>query len=218
MAVNEIFKTEFRGYSKNEVAEYIMALNAQMESLKAELDNAESQLTKCRNELDEFRVVEQSVREPSADEIESIRQSVREELEPVIRREVAAQLEEKYKTVLEQCVREDREKNGQYREKAEAYDAQRDMLADLMIKAKSDAQEICDDAKSKADTLLSDAFDKYDKMRSDFETMQQNITASKNEMDKRIAAISHYLDDFSQYLNFMGTDIQNTADNFKENM
>lgn len=229
MSANEIFKTEFRGYSKGEVTEYIASLNSQMETLKSELDSAESQLAKCKKELAETQTVT-TVRELTEEESEQLRQSVREELEPairtsvreelepVLRREIAAQLEEKYKSVVEQCIREDAEKSEQYREKAQAYDNQRELLADLMIKAKADAAEICNDAQARADKLLGDSFDKFVKMHSDFEEMKKNVLASKSELDKRMQSIQHYLDDFAQYLDFIGRDIENTGDNFKENM
>ena len=217
MASNEIFSTEFRGYNKNEVAEYIISLNSQIEQLKAELDNTKSQLIKAQKEIDELSAVD-TVREMSEEELVQLRQSVREEIEPQLRQQISSQLEDKYKNVVEQCVREDKEKNEQMREKAAAYDAQRDLLADIMIKAKADAAETKAQAEDSAQKLLGDAFDKYTKMCADFEVMCQNIAASKEEMDKRIAAVSHYLDDFTQYLSFMSKDIENTGDNFKENM
>ena len=218
MSANEIFKTEFRGYNKDEVTEYISSLNSQMESLQSELDMTESQLIKCRKELDSIREVESAPRELTEDEVASIRQSIVEEMEPVLRNEIAAQLEEKYKSVIEQYVQDTKEKNGQYREKAEAYDKQRELFADLMIKAKADAAEIRDDAQKKADALLSDTFDKFTKMQGDFNEMKKNVVASKTELDKRIQSMQHYLNDFSQYLEFMGRDIENTGENFKENM
>ena len=218
MSVNEIFGTEFRGYKKDEVAEYISSLNSQMESLKSDLDMAESQLIKCRKELDSYKEVEAVPRELTEEEIELIRQSVVAEIEPALRNEIAAQLEEKYKMVIEQYIQDDKEKNGQYREKAEAYDKQRDLIAELMIKAKSDAADIRDDAQKKADALLADTFDKFLKMQADFDEMKKNVAASKTELDKRMQSMQHYLNDFSQYLDFMSRDIENTGENFKENM
>ena len=52
MASVEIFKTEFKGYNKKEVVEYITSLNSQLELLKNELDRVESELSKCKNELE----------------------------------------------------------------------------------------------------------------------------------------------------------------------
>ena len=55
-------------------------------------------------------------------------------------------------------------------------------------------------------------------IQGDFNEMKKNVTASKTELDKRIQSMQHYLNDFSQYLEFMGRDIENTGENFKENM
>ncbi len=218
MASSEIFKTEFKGYNKKQVTEYIMSLNEQMEALRAELDTAESQVTKYIKELDEYKETEAVVKEPDEEQMQQIRDSVRAEIEPVLRKEIASQIEEKYKTVVEQHVREDKEKNEQCRLKAQAYDAQRDMLAEIMIKARADATEICNDAQSRADLLLNETFDKFTKLRSDFDEMKSNVMASKAELDTRIDKVKHYLNDFSQYLEFIERDIENTGDNFKENM
>ncbi len=218
MSANEIFKTEFRGYKKSEVAEYILSLNTQMEALKAELDSAESQLAKYKQELDETQTAEQSARELTDEEMEAIRATVREELELQLTKEITASLEEKYKAVIEQCVAEDKQKFEIYREKAEMYDSQKEILTELMIKAKSDATEIYADAEKKSNDLLTDTLDKYTKMHADFEEMKSNVLASKSELDSRIGSIQRYLNDFGQYLEFMLRDIESTGDHFKENM
>ena len=61
-------------------------------------------------------------------------------------------------------------------------------------------------------------FDKFEKAREDFVQMRKNVEAGKAEIDARIAAVSHYLNDFNQYLNILEKDIVNTGDNFKENI
>ncbi len=199
MAVNQIFKTEFKGYNKAEVTEYIASLNAQLETLKSELETAENRLLKCQKELEEGA----APRELSAEELDVIKAQIRAEIEA----EMASQA-----TVADNAETE------QLRQKAEAYDDQREILAELMIKAKSDATQICLDAQSNANALLSDTFDKFLKLRSDFDEMKNNILASKTELDARIGNITHYLNDFAQYLEFIDRDIENTGDNFKQNM
>lgn len=218
MAANEIFKTEFRGYSKAEVTDYILSLNNQMEALKRELDNAESQLIKYQNELDEHSDENQSPRELTEDEMMAIRAQVREELEPQLTKEISEKLEEKYKSVIEQCVAEDKQKYEGYREKAELYESQKEIITELMIKAKSDATDMYSDAERKSKALLSDTFDKYTKMQSDFDEMKSNVLASKGELDSKISNIQRYLNDFAQYLDFMFRDIEQTGENFKENI
>ncbi len=218
MSVSEIFKTEFRGYNKKQVAEYILTLNNQMESLKSDLDNAESQLIKYQDELEENRSVVQESRELTEEEMNELRVQIKSELEPQLTKEISERLEEKYKAVIEQCVAEDKQKYESYKEKAEMYDSQKDIISEIMIKAKSDATEMYSEAEKKSNDLLSDTFDKYIKMRSDFDEMKNNVLASKNELDTKINKIQHYLNDFAQYLDFMLRDIESTGDHFKENM
>ena len=218
MSANEIFKTEFRGYSKKEVADYILSLNNQMESLKSELDNAESQLIKYQDELEDTKPAEQSPRELTEEELDAIRAEIKEQLEPQLTKEISEKLEEKYKAVIEQCVAEDKQKYEVYREKAEMYDSQKEIITELMIKAKSDATEMYSDAEKKSKNLLDETFDKYTKMQSDFEEMKSNVLASKTELDTKIANIQRYLNDFAQHLDFMLRDIESTGEHFKENI
>jgi len=218
MGVNEIFKTEFRGYNKKEVADYILSLNNQMESLKSELDNAESQLIKYQDELEETKPQEQSPRELTEQELDQIRDQIRAELEPKLTKDISEKLEQKYKAVIEQCVAEDKQKYEVYREKAEMYDSQKEIITELMIKAKSDATEMYSDAEKKSSELLNETFDKYTKMQSDFEQMKSNVLASKTEVDTKIANIQRHLNDFAQHLDFMLRDIESTGEHFKENM
>ena len=198
MASGEIFRTEFKGYNKKEVIEYISSLNAQLESLKNELDRVESELSKCKNELESVEPAEAEV------DVGALREQIRAELYEEISQEVKnnnsdAELES-------------------LRDKCATYEQQKDIIAELMIKAKTDAAAICDDAKSRSDELLADTFDKFLKAKDDFVLMRKNIEAGKAEMDTRIAAVSHYLNDFSRYLDILEQDIANTGDNFKQNM
>ena len=96
------------------------------------------------------------------------------------------------------------------------FDNQKDILAELMIKVKSDAEEIYAEAETKSNNLLSEAFDKFVKLQSDFEEMKRNVIASKEDIDSRMNHIRRALDDFNQYLGFMSQDINNTAENFKQ--
>lgn len=203
MAVNQIFKTEFKGYNKAEVTEYIASLNAQLETLKSELETAENRLSKCQKELEEGA----APRELSTEELDAVKAEIRAQIEDEIRAELASQ-----------ATAENDSEIAQLRQKAEMYDDQREILAELMIKAKSDATQITLDAQQSAAALLSDTFDKFLKLRSDFDEMKNNIMASKTELDNRVNNITHYLNDFAQYLEFIDRDIENTGDNFKQNM
>ena len=88
MSVNEIFRTEFRGYSKREVSDYIMSLNEEMEALKSELDRTEGELKKCRVELDEMQPVAVG---PTEEEVAKLREKVREEIYAEIKAELKAE-------------------------------------------------------------------------------------------------------------------------------
>lgn len=210
MSVNEIFKTEFKGYNKKEVAEYIITLNLQAESLKAELERCESELEICKAELSERNEVSAQTAAVSED---SLREQIRDELYS----EIYAELKQKFEA--ENKAKETRDTTvDDIREKARMYDEQRELLAEVMIKAKTDAAEIYRDAENKSRQLLLETIDKFSKLSSDFDEMKKNVAAAKTEMDTRITAVRHYLNDFSQYLDFISQDIKNTGENFKQNM
>jgi cell division septum initiation protein DivIVA len=195
---SEIFKTEFKGYSKREVIEYISSLNSQMEQLKADLDRSESELEKCKAELAEKDNVQPE---------ESVSVGVDA---------IYAEAYEKAKSEFEsKNSDEDLEK---LRTKARMYDEQKELIAEIVIKAKSDANDITNAAQQKANDLLTISYEKFEKACEDFVQMRKNIEAGKSELDARLAAVSHYLNDFSQYLNILEQDVKNTGDNFKNNI
>ena len=198
MGVSEIFKTEFKGYNKKEVIDYISSLNSQMENLKSELDRCESELEKCQSELAERENVAPAA-QPEID-VEAVKREAYEQgRRDALASDSFAELEE-------------------LRAKAQMYDNQRELIADIVIKAKSDAAQIYEGAEKSSKELLSVTFDKFEKAREDFVQMRKNVEAGKAEIDARIAAVSHYLNDFNQYLNILEKDIVNTGDNFKENI
>lgn len=203
MGSSEIFRTEFKGYNKREVIEYINSLNSQLESLKNELDRTESELEKYRTELNE--TVQTPVEPVDVD-------AIREQLTAEIEAKYIAERESQTETSVEVAELE------ALRAKAAMYDEQKEIIAELMIKAKTDAAAICEDAKTRSNELLLDTFEKFLKARDDFSQMRKNIEAGKAEMDSRIAAVSHYLSDFSRYLDILEQDIFNTGDNFKQNI
>ena len=203
MSTSEIFRTEFKGYNKKEVIDYISSLNSQMESLKSELDRAESELEKCRAELKE-------------------NVSPAEETEPVdvdaIRKEAYLLAKEEFEQQKQAEKSSDEQLLSEYREKAQMYDEQKDLIAELVIKAKTDAAKMIEDAQTKSKQLLNDTYDTFEKAREDFIQMRKNVVAGKSELDARIAAVAHYLNDFSNYLNILEKDVINTGENFKENL
>ncbi len=198
MGVSEIFRTEFKGYNKKEVIDYISSLNSQMENLKSELDRCESELEKCQAELAERENTPQ-IQQPEIDVEQVKREAYEQGKREALASDSFAELEE-------------------LRAKAQMYDNQKELIADIVIKAKSDAAQIYEGAENSSKQLLSDTFDKFEKAREDFMQMRKNVEAGKAEIDARIAAVSHYLNDFNQYLNILEKDIVNTGDNFKENL
>lgn len=199
MGSNEIFKTEFKGYSKKEVIDYISSMNSQMESLKAELERSESELEKCRAELTELEKTEPI-----------------EQAEPVDVEAIRLEAYEQAKREFE-SMKPDEELEA-LREKARMYDEQKDIIAELMIKAKSDANAIVTDAETKSKALMESTFDKFEKAEQDFIQMRKNVEAGKSELEARVAAISHYINDFSQYLAILENDVKNTGEHFKNNL
>lgn len=202
MSANEIFRTEFKGYNKKEVIDYISTLNSQMESLKSELDRTESELEKCRAELSENETVAPEVA-PEID-VEAIR-------EEAFRQGYAAAKQEPAETAPDSELE-------QLRAKAQMYDEQKELIAEIMIKAKSDASHIVTEAQTKSKNLMDDTYERYEKARDDFMQMRKNVEASKSELEARVAAISHYIKDFSQYLAILENDVVNTGENFKNNL
>lgn len=208
MSVSEIFKTEFKGYNKKEVIDYIETLNSQLESLKAELDRTESELEKCIAELREADNAQQA----SVQDSDAVRREIRDELRAEITEQVRAEL------AAENNAASENDELEALRAKAAMYDEQKEIIAELMIKAKTDAADIYKDAEDRSNALLMDTFDKFIKARDDFSQMRKNIESGKAEMDSRIAAVSHYLSDFSRYLDILEQDIANTGKNFKQNI
>ena len=199
MSATATFRTEFKGYNKKEVVEYISSLNSQLEGLKAELDRTESELKKCKAELEEYE-----------------NQNLQNDAEKVDAEAIYAEAYEKARE--EFAAKTDDAELAELRAKAEMYESQKDLIAEIVIKAKSDAHEIRTAAEEKSKDLLVSTFEKFEKAREDFIQMRKNVEAGKAELDARIAAVSHYLNDFTQYLNILEKDVVNTGENFKDNL
>ena len=54
--MSEVFKTEFRGYNKQQVTDYIMSLSSQLEELKADLDGKDVELSRLKAQIAESEV------------------------------------------------------------------------------------------------------------------------------------------------------------------
>lgn len=208
MAENEVFKTEFKGYKKTEVTNYINSLNEQMQQLQNELDACESELEKYKSENTDSEV--------SADQLEA---DIKEQLEQKLRTEIEQQLKQKIteqvREQLEKEYKSDISKLSEYEQKAQKYDDSRQALAELMIKAKSDAEAIIQDANSRSAMLINTAVQRYDELVEDFALLKGNIVQSKNEMLIKISNIQRVLDEFEQQLNSIEEDLQNNSKKFR---
>ena len=207
--MSEVFKTEFRGYNKQDVIDYIADLNAKITELKSQAD---------RDELELSRIKADSENKANSEADSELRKSIYAEAESDLREQLEREFEEKYKQATHNGVFVLRDELDSLREKAALYDEQKEMLAELMIKAKTDAQEAYNAAQEKTHEIMSDTLDKLIRFENDYEEMKKNVLISKSEMDTRLTTIRHYLDDFTQYLDIASGDISNTVDNFKENI
>ncbi len=211
--MSEIFKTEFRGYNKQDVADYIMTLNSQMEELKAQLDSKETELSRLRVRVSEAENA------GSADAESELRRQIYADAERELRVKLELELENKYKAGQRgRRLYHSREELDALREKSAMYDEQKEMLAELMIKARTDAAEVMNDAQKQSGELLEETFEKMARLEGRFQGNEKECYALEIEMDTRLTTIRHYLDDFTQYLDLAERDISNTVENFKQNI
>ena len=208
--MSEVFKTEFRGYDKQQVTDYIMSLSSQLEDLKSQIDGKDLELSRLRAKMAET--------EQTEDAENALREKLYSEIEQEIRAKLESEIENKYKQSEQDGIYVLREELDALKEKAQIYDQQKEMLAELMIKARTDAADIYNQAEKRSEQLINETFEKLERLANDFKEMKKNVLVSKSEMDTRLTTIRHYLDDFTQYLDLAGSDIDNTLENFKQNV
>ena len=158
MAGSEIFKTTFKGYCKDEVIQYIDKLNFKLTFLQEELNSTSARLVQAEEQLREeaesntqSEVDEEEYRNKIAEEItaeltEKLRielsAELRDEIEKEARlkfeEELAAKYEEIARNEINNRVNQQNSEIDELRRKAELYDSDREVLAELMIKAKKD--------------------------------------------------------------------------------
>lgn len=208
--MSEVFKTEFRGYDKQQVTDYIMSLSSQLEDLKSQIDGKDLELSRLRAKMAET--------EQTEDAENALREKLYSEIEQEIRAKLESEIENKYKQSEQDGIYVLREELDALKEKAQIYDQQKEMLAELMIKARTDAADVYNQAEKRSEQLINETFEKLERLANDFKEMKKNVLVSKSEMDTRLTTIRHYLDDFTQYLDLAGSDIDNTLENFKQNV
>ena len=207
--MSEIFKTDFRGYNKEEVSNYIASLNSKLEQLQSELNGKNTEIARLRETTMTAAEREALVRVVRAEAEAELRETIEKECEQRFAAEAAAKAAEAPAPA---------EPDGELeaiREKARLYDEQKDMIAELMLKARADASQVYADTEKRCASVMDDTAEKLLRFRDDFEEMRKNVETSKSDMDTRLNNIRHYLDDFMQYLEITSGTIDNTISNFR---
>jgi len=230
MANSEIFKTVFKGYNKEEVVAYIENLNRQTAFLQRELDAANARMVQLESEQSEdaaekskMEVDEKQLRESVANELipvlsEQIRTQMIAELRPAIEQEMRKKIEGEMASKYEEAARSEinsriQTQAGELRElrrRAQLYDDNREVLADLMIKAKNDAADIIRDAEAHAKELREDAESRFRLLISDYELLKANLLSSKGEAAAKLSAALECLDAFEKRFSCMDHDVKNS--------
>lgn len=224
MANAEIFRTVFKGYSKEEVVAYIENLNRQLAQLQKELNEAKSSLEIMEQEREENAelqdravVDETAMREELRAQVENeLRPVMEQELRKTIEGELAAKCEEAVRTELNNRLQGQAEELQDLRRRAQLYDDNREVLAELMIKAKNDAAGIIQDAEEHARQLREEAEQKFRLLTSDYELLKTNLLSAKNEVAEKMSNAMKILDEFDGEFAYMDQDVAHSLNHLKE--
>ena len=226
MANSEIFKTVFKGYSKEEVVSYIDNLNRQAAMLQRDLTDAQARLAQMEDEQREDQAGAEALRDSIAEELtadltEQLRAQVEEELRPSIEAEMRRKVEEEMASKYEAVARSEISQSQageiqELRRRAQLYDDNREVLADLMIKAKTDAAAIIEDAEKHAKALREDAEQRYRLLISDYKMLRSNILAARSDAIEKLQAALKNLDDFEKRFSLVDHDVANSVNHINE--
>ena len=236
MANTEIFKTVFKGYSKEEVVSYIDNLNRQMSAIQNALDIANARVVQLEEEQRESVVDEESacvdeaeIREKIKDELiaavraqlyAEIEGEIRPQIEKEARRKVEEEMALKYEEIaraeINHRVQAQSAEVQELRRKAQLYDDNREVFAELMIKAKNDATGIIKDAEAHAKKLREDADHRYGLLMSDYEVLKSNLFMAKDEAADKLNFAMRSLEDFEKKFQCMDRDIALSKDHLEE--
>ncbi len=228
MSNAEIFKTVFKGYHKEEVVAYIENLNRQLSQLQKELNEAKSSLEILEQERQENVEVQGKVeadvaalREEILNELtpvltEELRVQIEGELRPVIEQELAAKYEEVVRNELNHRLSGQAEQLEELRRKARLYDDNREVLAELMIKAKNDAAGIIQDAEESARQLREEAEQKFRLLISDYELLKANLLSAKDEVAVKMNNALKILNEFDGSFACMDQDVAHSLNHLDE--
>ncbi len=236
MSNSEIFKTAFKGYNKTEVISYIDNLNRQASMLQKDLDEANARLLQMEDEQQENeaendrRVAdEEALRASIATELtpalsEGIRANLESELRPEIEKEVRRKIEEEMAAKYEEAARYEintriqgqAEEVRELRRRAQLYDDNREVLAELMIKAKNDATAIVREAEDHAKALREDAEQRYKLLISDYKLLKSNLLTAKGEAVEKLNIALKSLEDFERRFSCMDQDVAHSCAHLKD--
>ncbi len=204
MANGEIFSTVMRGYKKDEVVEYIANLNAQLQDLKEQLDKKEAELERARLEQKEV------------DETEKEAQTLqlKQQIETDLRAQMQLQMEEEVSRLVAQKTEEVRAQSEMYRAKAEEYDAQRDAIAEIMLDARRNADEVMNRARTEAEAIRLSALARFDELGAAFSVMRSNMQVEKTDIHQRLEQIKIMLQSFDDKMEQMEKTIDSSKGEF----
>lgn len=192
MAKNEIFSTVFKGYKKEEVSVYIEEMSDQLQELKFDLDRKDVEIDRLKKEI---AALQES--NPQIDR-EAIEQELRAEYEAKI-----SNLEAKANETAD---------DSELEKKAKEYDECKDVLAELMIQARKNADDIVSSANEKALLVRETTISEFSKLGTDFSALQKNVGYLKDELRRNLDKIADQMDVFDEQLYSLQNDIDRMLD------
>ncbi len=236
MANAEIFKTVFKGYSKEEVVAYIEQLNQkslelqnELAATKARLEQVEEERLEDARETAQKSADEAALREAIIAELtpvlrDQIRAQALEELRPALEKELRRKIEEELTPKYEEIVRTEISNRTHHqagelqelRRRAHLYDENREVLAELMIKAKNDAADIIRDAEEHARDLREEAEQRFRLLIADYELLKSNLLNVKSEAGEKLGAAIKMLDEFEKNFSCADQDVAHSRAHLSE--
>ncbi len=197
----EIFSTVLRGYKKEEVTSYIADLSEQMQLLKNDLDSKDVEIDRLKKEL---ATMEEQPSVPDETEMEALRVQIKAELEEEYAQKLAA------KEAELQALNAEQPDVGDLERKAKEYDECKDALADLMIQARRNADDIVENAKAKAQMLQAKAEMEFAQLNTSFSLLLQNVGNVRSEIQVSLDNVSDQVAAFEQKIAEIQTEVEAT--------
>lgn len=205
MAGSEIFSTVLRGYKKEEVSEYIAGLSEQLEQLKQDLDRKELEIHRLSEEI---KAVESAPKAPDEQQLAALRAEIEAEVEEKVRAEYETKLAEE---LAKQAESAPQAELSETERKAQEYDACRDALADLMIQARKNADEVVSKANAEAQMLRAKSEAEFVQLGAAFSVLQQSVGNIRLEFQKNLDMISEQVDAFEEKLFELQKEVEGTV-------